>query len=164
MTGSKAQLYNGITLLFTFAGCRLVYGTMQSAFVYYDMWRAIRHSPDAGYAAAAKSNSTLSDPDNNVMAFAKDAAPIPLWLAALYVASNVTLNTLNWHWFFKMIAAVRKRFEPAKEEKEKLLVDGKPAAAAVTGTERAFPTARKRRSTLEDLTPDSEELREGTIQ
>jgi hypothetical protein len=176
MTGTKPQLYNGIALLFTFAACRLVYGTIQSIFVYIDMYRATQSSPDAGYLAASHGNSTMSDPNHNVMAFATDAEPIPLWLAGLYVASNVTLNALNWHWFFKMIAAVRKRFEPAKVPaaiKEK--GDVQPtdlsktmpeynAANASGRDQRPLLETRKRRSTLEDLTPDSEELRDGTIQ
>jgi hypothetical protein len=176
MTGTKPQLYNGIVLLLTFASCRLVYGTIQSIFVYIDMYRATQSSPDAGYVAASHGNSTMADPNHNIMAFATEAEPIPYWLAGIYVASNITLNTLNWHWFFKMIAAVRKRFEPAKVPaaiKEK--GDVRPTdlsktmpeyrGAAASGRDQAvLLETRKRRSTLEDLTPDSEELREGTIQ
>lgn len=176
MTGTKPQLYNGILLLFTFASCRLVYGTIQSIFVYIDMYRATQSSPDAGYLAASHGNSTLTDPNHNIMAFAIDAEPIPYWLAGIYVLSNVVLNSLNWHWFFKMIAAVRKRFEPPKAAsaiKEK--GDVHPTDLPVTTSEYKGAAAsgrdqgslletRKRRSTLEDLSPDSEELREGTIQ
>ena len=176
MTGTKPQLYNGIALLITFACCRLVYGTYQSAWVYVDMYRATQSSPDAGYLSAAHGvNSTLTDPNQNIMAFATNAEPIPYWLALIYVASNVTLNSLNWHWFFKMIAAVRKRFEPAKAPaaiKEK--GDVRPTdlsetmpgykAASTSARENSLLETRKRRSTFEDLTPDSEDLREGTIQ
>jgi hypothetical protein len=166
MTGSKLQLYNGIALLVTFFSCRLVYGTFQSIMVYIDMWKAIHTSPDAGYLAAALSNSTMADPNYNVMAFVTDAQPIPVWRAGLVVASNITLNSLNWHWFFKMIAAVRKRFEPAKVP-IKVKGDVHPtdlSASVATGAERPLAATRKRRSTLEDFNPDSEELREGTIQ
>lgn len=163
MTGSKAQLYNGITLLATFFSCRLVWGTIQSAFVWRDMWRAVHTAPDAGYAAAAALNSTLADPDENMMAFATDAGPIPVWLAGVYIASNITLNTLNWHWFFKMITAVKKRFEPPKAAAEKG-PNGAVSSAEATGAEKALGAMRKRRSTIEGMVPDSEELREGTIQ
>jgi len=37
---------------------------------------------------------------------------VPFWLAASYLASNITLNGLNWYWFGKMIEAIRKRFDP----------------------------------------------------
>lgn len=151
MTGSKAQLYNGLTLLFTFFSCRLVWGTIQSAFVYRDMWRAVFTAP----TAEALSNS-------EIMSFA-DGATIPLWLAVIYTASNLVLNTLNWHWFFKMIAAVKKRFEPAKAT-EKVEADG-AATADATGSEKPTAGLRMRRSTIEEMiVPDSEELREGTIQ
>ncbi|KAK1769896.1 TLC domain-containing protein [Phialemonium atrogriseum] len=163
MTGSKAQLYNGITLLATFFSCRLVWGTIQSAFVWRDMWRAVHTAPDAGYAAAAALNSTLADPDENMMAFATDAGPIPVWLAGVYIASNITLNTLNWHWFFKMITAVKKRFEPPKPAAEKG-PNGAVSSAEATGAGKALGAMRKRRSTIEGMVPDSEELREGTIQ
>lgn len=166
LTGSKIQLYNGIALLVTFASCRLIYGSFQSILVYMDMWRAVQAGPDAGYIAAAHTNSTMADPNINMMAFAKDSEPIPIWLASIYVASNVVLNTLNWHWFFKMIAAVRKRFEPAKKEKPMLDSAGVPdgSGGSSTSVEKVLQETRKRRNTLEVLTPDSEELREGTIQ
>lgn len=162
MTGSKAQLYNGIALLFTFFSCRLVWGTYQSAVVYADMWKAVHTSPDAGYTAAALSqNATLADPDLNMMAFVSDAAPVPAWLALIYVASNLTLNGLNWVWFFKMIAAVRKRFEPTKGEAVK--VDG-VAAGKTTGTDAKVAPLRRRGNSIKDVIPDSEELRKGQIQ
>lgn len=40
MTGSRVQLVNGILLLMTFFGCRLVWGTMQSVHIYQDMLTA----------------------------------------------------------------------------------------------------------------------------
>lgn len=62
---------------------------------------------------------------------------MPIWLAGCYLASNLTLNGLNWYWFGKMIETIRKRFDPPlgtrkPEEKvpekvpeeEKVLVEG----------------------------------------
>ncbi|KAK3330862.1 TLC domain-containing protein [Apodospora peruviana] len=180
MTGSKAQLYNGIALLFTFFACRLVWGSYQSVLVYIDMWQAVHHSPDAGYVAAALSqNSTLTDPDQNMMAFVKESVPVPIWLALVYVASNIVLNTLNWFWFFKMITAVKKRFEPPKGAPVAVTTDGKPiqngdAVPAAIGDstatdEKAGLRGLRRRGdflvdAFPDVIPDSEELRAGTIQ
>ena len=42
---------------------------------------------------------------------------LPLWLAIVYLGSNLVLNTLNFFWFGKMIDAMRKRFRPAKKQK-----------------------------------------------
>jgi len=165
MTGSRAQLYNGIALLFTFFSCRLIWGTWQSAVVYHDMWLAVHNSPDAGYIAAAaahSTNATLADPNINPMAFVTSAEPIPVWLALIYVVSNITLNTLNWFWFVKMIAAVKKRFEPAKEEK--LVLQMGPDGAVTTATEEKTVPKHRRQHSIEDVIPDSEELRDGTIQ
>jgi hypothetical protein len=162
MTGSRAQLYNGIALLFTFFSCRLIWGTYQSAVVYRDMWRAINNSPDAGYVAAAHSgNATLADPNANPMVFVR-GTPIPVWLAGIYVVSNVVLNSLNWFWFVKMISAVKKRFEPAKEKAE--VVRAGSDGAVATGTEEKAVPRHRRQHSIEDVIPDSEELRDGTIQ
>lgn len=168
MTGSKAQLYNGIALLFTFFSCRLVWGTYQSAVVYVDMWKAINTAPDASHIAAALSkNATLTNPDLNMMAFVTEEEPVPVWLALIYIASNITLNSLNWVWFFKMITAVRKRFEPPKGATVKEGKTFADAAAGKTTSAEAKGVAaplRRRGNSIVDVIPDSEELRKGQIQ
>jgi len=130
MTGSKPQLYNGLMLLFTFFCCRLVWGTYQSLRVYQDVWRALHHKPAAATihfdalnngtsagldAAAGKSAAPIH---GGIMQFAGEEY-VPLWLAFTYLGSNVVLNTLNFYWFGKMIEAVRKRFQPPKEQRRK---------------------------------------------
>ncbi|KAM7221641.1 TRAM, LAG1 and CLN8 domain containing protein [Rhypophila decipiens] len=165
MTGSRAQLYNGIALLFTFFSCRLVWGTYQSIVVYGDMWKAVHTAPDRIHVVNALSqNATLTDPNFNMMSFVTEEEPVPVWLALIYVASNLTLNGLNWVWFFKMIAAVRKRFEPPKAA----VKEGKSFADAVagktTGTEKVQAPLRRRGNSIVDVIPDSEELRKGQIQ
>ncbi|KAH0536294.1 hypothetical protein FGG08_006832 [Glutinoglossum americanum] len=126
MTGSRAQLYNGLLLLFTFFGCRLVWGTYQSVRVYQDVWSALQYPGPHNY-----NNSSYPDHDGSkdaaeMMRFAGDQR-IPVWLAVTYLGSNILLNTLNFYWFGKMIEAVRKRFSkkaPGKEEgKEKEVVE-----------------------------------------
>lgn len=134
MTGSRAQLYNGIVLICTFFCCRLIYGNYMSAWVYADMWRAVWEGP--GDAALPTSRGS------SVFRFA-GTDPIPMWLFVTYTTSNLILNSLNVIWFFKMIAAVRKRFEPkakpAKDEK----TEEKPAVVA-TAVDSASPVARLR--------------------
>ncbi|KAK4152267.1 TLC domain-containing protein [Chaetomidium leptoderma] len=169
MTGSKPQLYNGIALLVTFFLCRLVWGTWQSFMVYADMWHGARGAPSAAYIAEAFADPlTAADPDQNIMYFARDAASIPLWLTLLYLASNVVLNTLNWYWFVKMVKAVRKRFEPpvpGKRKSEALPADAAPRTRASAVEDKDRIAVRQRRAhSIEDVVPDSEELREGTIQ
>jgi hypothetical protein len=161
MTGTKAQLYNGIILLGTFFGCRLIWGTGQSIRVYGDMLHALNKTPSAEGLAKAVAQAGAGE---NVMVFAADAQPIPVWLVATYMSANVVLNGLNWFWFFKMIAAVKKRFTPASSESEKK-EDGSATNGTATGTngEKAAGL-RKRRSTIENMVPDSDELRDGTIQ
>lgn len=124
MTGSRGQLYNGIALLFTFFGCRLFWGTWQSLRVYKDLWSAFRHTP----AAAALADQNGAPNHDLIMTFAGDR-PIPLWLPLTYLASNVLLNALNWHWFGKMIATLRKRFEKPAEEKSAVAVAAKTTGA-----------------------------------
>ncbi|KAL3421331.1 TLC domain-containing protein [Phlyctema vagabunda] len=133
MTGSRAQLYNGIVLLAVFFSCRLVWGTYQSLRVYQDVWAALNHKPaTASVHLDALNNGTAAGLDaaagksalpihGDIMQFSSEEY-IPVWLALTYLASNVTLNTLNFYWFAKMIETVRKRFQPPKEVKKEKAV------------------------------------------
>jgi hypothetical protein len=98
MTGTKAQLYNGLTLLVVFFCCRLVWGAYSSFNIYRDVWNALHLST----AQKMKANGEL-------MHLAGDRS-LPLWLVVLYMGGHVTLQALNVFWFGKMIAAVKKRF------------------------------------------------------
>lgn len=92
MTGSTAQLVNGIALVTTFGASRLVWGTYQSVRMYQDIWTAFE---------------------------TPGGLPVPPWLAIAYVVSNTTLSVLNFYWFGRMITTLRKRFEkPTNEEEE----------------------------------------------
>ena len=117
MTGSRAQLYNGIALLVMFFCCRLVWGTYQSLLVYQDVWHAIQtnETPLVLSSAIPPATNPSLDEHAEVMRFAKERT-VPVWLAVTYLGSNVVLNTLNFYWFGKMIETVRKRFrEPAED-------------------------------------------------
>jgi hypothetical protein len=98
MTGTRAQLYNGLTLLVVFFSCRLVWGAYSSFNIYRDVWNALKLDGSAKF----QTNSEL-------MAFGNDRS-LPIWLVVLYMGGHVTLQALNVWWFGKMIAAVRKRF------------------------------------------------------
>jgi hypothetical protein len=130
MTGSVYQLINGIFLLMTFLGCRLVWGTYQSVRVYQDVWNSLFHtsataaihydmmnttSSAALEAAARQSAIPIHE---GIMRFAGEEY-VPVWLAFTYLGSNIILNTLNFYWFGKMIEALRKRFTSPKDVKEK---------------------------------------------
>ncbi len=84
MTGSTAQLVNGIALIATFGASRLAWGTWQSVRMYQDIWTAFE---------------------------APGGLPVPPWLAVAYVVSNTTLSVLNFYWFGRMVTTVRNRFE-----------------------------------------------------
>lgn len=130
MTGSSLQWYNGMVLLAMFFSCRLVWGTYQSASVYYDVWQ-ILHMDTAsmfreGQSLGNNIGKNIFDTRNGqlclgdascvaaqseVMKFTTVDSHVPWWIIAVYLVSNVTLNALNWYWFGKMIETVRKRFE-----------------------------------------------------
>lgn len=40
------------------------------------------------------------------------------FLSGVYLFSNMSLNTLNIYWFYKMIEALRKRLSPSKVPSE----------------------------------------------
>lgn len=132
MTGGKAQLVNGLLLIFTFFSCRIVWGTVNSFIVFRDIFSAVynppKHIVEQGLAA-------------------------PKWLAFSYLASNLTLNCLNYYWFSRMIVTLRKRFEKPEEKKEKddvVVVEGTEVDMTTTARELADVAhdveARKRKS------------------
>ncbi|KAF8891228.1 TLC domain-containing protein [Infundibulicybe gibba] len=82
-TGSTLQRVNGAILLVTFFGVRIVYG----GWVSYDFLK------------------TLLDPAVR--------AEVTLAYWTIFGLGNIVLQGLNWFWFTKMIAALRKRFRPA---------------------------------------------------
>ena len=129
-TGSTAQLINGILLLASFGGARLVWGSYQSVSIYKDIWRAWHAvkptSPECvKYAAQQYTGSGLDIPT--------DCRALPTWLALLYVGGNTALSLLNFYWYWKMIAAVRKRFVP-KEDKAGAKTNG--GKATTNGTKK----------------------------
>lgn len=166
MTGSKAQLYNGILLLITFFSCRLVWGTYQSVRVYQDVWKALHHVP-----ATANVNYNLLNTSSTAQqeaAAGKSAIPIhagvmqfageefvPLWLAFTYLGSNIVLNTLNFYWFGKMIETVRKRFQPPKEQRrrEKALATRTTGASGKVTIGADEVEVRRRNVVDDDLIP-----------
>jgi hypothetical protein len=139
MTGGTLQWYNGITLLVTFFGSRLCWGTYQSLRVFQDVWQILHEHPSAALGTAALRDVHTSPAgsifvprdgqlclgkescvaaQSEVMRYAHDSTPgIPLWLGFVYLGSNLILHTLNFYWFGRMIETVRKRFDekpPAK--------------------------------------------------
>lgn len=92
MTGTTAQLVNGIALISTFGSSRLLWGTYQSVRMYQDIWTAFK---------------------------TPGGLPVPPWLAIAYVVSNTTLSVLNFFWFGKMIQALMKRFPKPEIEQKK---------------------------------------------
>jgi hypothetical protein len=149
MTGSTLQFLNGIVLLVTFFSCRILWGTYNSFRVFGDVYRA--------YSAGAV---TLSDQEfgrlskdtvlgnagfkHDMLHFA-DGQTVPMWLAAAYLLSNLTLNGLNWFWFGKMIETLRKRFDPPigtrRPEVEVKQPIGEDEMVLVEGTHVSTPAA-----------------------
>lgn len=133
MTGSKLQWYNGMLLLGMFFSCRLIWGTYQSLRVYQDVWHAMHlnakgqtpfirelaESSVPGHSIFVPRDGQMCAGDvsciraqSEVMKFTgPDTSAVPIWLAGVYLVSNLVLNSLNFYWFAKMIETVRKRFQ-----------------------------------------------------
>ncbi|TGO07859.1 hypothetical protein BTUL_0241g00020 [Botrytis tulipae] len=112
MTGSKAQLYNGIVLLLTFFSCRLVWGIYQSAKLYQDIWRAF-HTPNISVPEFRGPGG----PEWDVFRFSRgsEELTLPIWLAWGYLVTNTILTFLNIYWFKQMISSVLNRFSKNEE-------------------------------------------------
>lgn len=133
MTGSALQLYNGLLLISTFFSCRLVYGTYQSYLVFRDIWSAVGAHPDLSYLDGKEVAA-------HTMRFATSDSTVPLWLAVSYLASNLTLNSLNSYWFYKMIQALYKRFQVPSSEVQ----GGEKAVGKSTAIKEPLSQARLR--------------------
>lgn len=153
MTGSRPQWYNGILLLGSFFGCRLLWGTYQSLRVYQDCWAAL-HFSDTNLSPIAASlkvggwNASmeiahpkgipeLMDPTGGrgeLMRFNPYPENMPLWLGLTYLGNNMLLNTLNFYWFGKMIETVKKRFRAPKDVRQPK-EEGQVVDAVVEGVE-----------------------------
>lgn len=124
MTGSRAQWYNGILLLLSFFSCRLLWGTYQSVRVYQDVWAGLHHVNNG------QGFDTELNPE--IMSFAT-GDKVPVWLAIVYLGSNVVLNTLNFYWFGKMIETVRGRFRDPKTKGAKVKGAGEVGLEGMDG-------------------------------
>jgi len=107
MTGTKAQLYNGVMLLVVFFSCRLVWGAYSSFNIYRDVWNALQFDPEG----------TRLSSNEEMMRFGGERL-LPTWLVVLYMCGHATLQVLNVFWFGKMLAAVKKRFVGTEKKKQ----------------------------------------------
>ena len=110
MTGGYIQLINGVALLITFGGSRLVWGTYQSVKVYQDLAHVLR-IPESETKSWFRGSEVMRYSGQDVL---------PLWLAYTYLASNALLTVLNFYWFWRMIATVANRFRSPRENRAKL--------------------------------------------
>jgi hypothetical protein len=122
LSGSIYQLINGFCLLGTFFCCRLLWGTYNSVLVFRDIFGVYANPPPSApvdlIAAEALSGEKM-------IAHPFAGKEVPLWLAVVYLGSNLTLNGLNYYWFLRMIQTVSARFKtPAKGKDEKIYVEG----------------------------------------
>jgi hypothetical protein len=106
MTGSKAQLYNGIVFTAVFFSCRILYGWYASLVWYIDIWNALKVVRNPGDTKFPVTPFGVND-------------TFPMWVVAIYVSSNVILNTLNVIWLSQMIRTFiqgEKKNKPMKEK------------------------------------------------
>ena len=114
MTGSTAQLINGILLMLSFFGSRLVWGPYQNINAFSDIFAAMRYQETVEGKAWLKTpispSSALSMGDSGKAAremWRFQPEPIPMWLAASYLISSTILTMHNVYWFGKMVETIR---------------------------------------------------------
>jgi hypothetical protein len=138
MTGGIVQLVNGVFLLVTFFGARLAYGSYMSVYIMSDIYRAVQlsreapHTPPLLFSPFAMNATTLFESPTaalQVVRFQPKTPHVPAALWGMFVVSNLVSHALNWHWYGKMISAIRKRFDPpfgtraAEKKEEKITVE-----------------------------------------
>lgn len=114
------QLVNGIFLLSSFFCCRLLWGTYQSVQVFTDVFHLYFSPPSETHPTADE--LVHQDPlaHGAIVPHPFAGKMVPLWLAIIYLGSNLILNGLNYFWFFRMIQTVSARFTTPKQTKQKV--------------------------------------------
>lgn len=122
LTGSSWQWYNGVVLISSFGGSRLIWGTYAGFRVFWDIWQAMHHPLDLVNYQRRWLNGTMKVTQRDLlghehvllddpMRFAKQGTIVSPWRGGIYLTCMVTLSILNFYWFNTMIQTVRSRFE-----------------------------------------------------
>ncbi len=82
-----------------------------------DVWAALHHDPLSSSKPVFGTSSERLE-----MTKYASACEVPIWLAIVYLGSNLVLNTLNFYWFGKMIETIKKRFTEVKGKKGVIVV------------------------------------------
>jgi uncharacterized membrane-anchored protein YitT (DUF2179 family) len=164
MTGSTVQLINGIFLLVSFFGARIIYGSYISVSLFYDIYRCLRFyhaNPDVPPLGDSQFHLSGNLESQEVITYARANGHIPTILWTSYLASNVILHFLNIYWFGQMISALRKRFDPplgtrSVKEKEEAEAKAKEEEEATvkTGLEIDGQTELKKRPVANRMVSD----------
>ncbi|EXJ68915.1 uncharacterized protein A1O5_07847 [Cladophialophora psammophila CBS 110553] len=97
MEGTMIQIVNGMALFVSFFLLRIVYATYLQTWFYMDLWAALTAS------------------DDNIPV---GSARIPIWLLVSYALAAMTLQGLNYLWFYKISRAVYRKVFVGKMAKE----------------------------------------------
>lgn len=115
LTGTKIQFYNGICLMGSFFGSRLVWGSYQTWLLSKDIISAwgdyLSGQPYAPQMVLE--NGTWHNPS---IAEATSSYNFPKYLLGTYLVANTVLTGLNFYWFGLMVKAMRKRFTQKKKK------------------------------------------------
>lgn len=112
---------NGAFLTTTFFLCRICWGTYSSYNTFTDMYSAYAAGHAVRVGTLGDVGEIQSKSSGDISLYYNEAAQeqafmgdryLPLWLPAIYLASNLVLNALNFWWFSKMISTIRSRFPP----------------------------------------------------
>ena len=99
MDGSRAQLYNSITIIAVLGLCRLFWGGYQSVRIYKDIWKIIPWHSISGGKTGSK-HSVIYDiglhPHFEDMRVSGEGN-LPLWPVRIYLRSNMILAVLNFY-------------------------------------------------------------------
>jgi hypothetical protein len=117
MTGSTAQLINGILLIVSFFGCRLVWGVYQSWLMYNDVWSAW-HAETPFTSVCSKFMETTRL--HSLIDVPLRCRVLPTWLGIFYIGANTLLTMLNSFWLAKMLSAIQKRFKKPQSKSKRV--------------------------------------------
>jgi len=92
----EATLYNGIALLVTFFGCRIVWGTYSSILIYSDICKALT-LPSNDPMASLLNNDKCEGNTIILDGPGCEVGDLPMWLVSMYLLGNTALSSLNFY-------------------------------------------------------------------
>lgn len=102
MDGSRIQIINGALLVITFFSIRIIYGLYSTSWLLWDIYSAVTIREQTIHSERKKLSQLEFSPR------------LPVWIIIMHIAAQVTLHSLNFVWFTKIVQLFLRRVKRLK--------------------------------------------------